>query len=510
LLNDLKFTFLVFSIVFISTNYGFCNDEWELVPGISDPDLREVAIDPGTSGVIYVSGAKSLYRTPDSGNTWTVVFSIQAKNDAINFVGVQGQAIFVCTGDGVFASADGKSTWKRVFKGIGEKENNVRHIAFLKGKKIYIATGAGLFISNDNGNTWARDNIEGAGLSVKWIEFLDDVFIVATDKGVYKNSGKGWKRTFITRREDAEYDANISDELLKPVNPVNSITAAGDKAFIATDSGIFISVDKGETWEYFIDSGLISLRVKRVLFKDVLYAVTEKGVFIFSDREGLWQDLYKGMATKEVKSIAIDSDKNIWTATKKGLYKRKAMVMTELTAYNNLEIKKQDILERFKEEPGIEEVQKAAIEYAEVYPDKIKAWRDSANKKAILPNVSVGLDRYVTDYWHWDSGTNPDTLQKGNDTVSWDVTMTWVMSELIWNSDQTSIDTRSKLMVELRDDIMNEVTRTYFERRRLQIEMLASPPQDLKLSIEKELRIQELTADIDGLTGGYFSKQLEK
>ncbi|MFH1767939.1 MAG: hypothetical protein ABH858_02100, partial [Candidatus Omnitrophota bacterium] len=85
----------------------------------------------------------------------------------------------------------------------------------------------------------------------------------------------------------------------------------------------------------------------------------------------------------------------------------------------------------------------------------------------------------------------------------------WNMGELIWNDDQTSIDTRSKLMVELRDDIMNEVTRTYFERRRLQIEILTSPPRDLKVSLEKELRLQELTADIDALTGGYFSEQLE-
>ncbi len=175
-----------------------------------------------------------------------------------------------------------------------------------------------------------------------------------------------------------------------------------------------------------------------------------------------------------------------------------------------LENQKQDILKKFAKEPAISDIQEAAIKYAEVHPDKIKAWRESAKKQALLPNISVGLDRYVTDYWHWDSGTNPDTLQKGKDAVAWDVTMTWDMGELIWNDDQTSIDTRSKLMVELRDDIMNEVTRTYFERRRLQVEMYASPPQDLKLSLEKELRLQELTADIDALTGGYFSRRIEE
>jgi hypothetical protein len=137
----------------------------------------------------------------------------------------------------------------------------------------------------------------------------------------------------------------------------------------------------------------------------------------------------------------------------------------------SLETQKQDIFKKFEGEPGISDVQEAAIKYAEVHPDKIKEWRGAAKKKALLPNVSVGLDRYVTDYWHWDSGTNPDTLQKGKDTVSWDIAMTWDMGDLIWNSDQTSIDTRSKLMVELRDDIMNEVTRTYFERRRIQIKL---------------------------------------
>ncbi|MDP1852882.1 MAG: hypothetical protein Q8L26_01545 [Candidatus Omnitrophota bacterium] len=63
-------------------------------------------------------------------------------------------------------------------------------------------------------------------------------------------------------------------------------------------------------------------------------------------------------------------------------------------------------------------------------------------------------------------------------------------------------------MVELRDDILNEVTRLYYERRRLQAEIFLSPPDEPRIKIEKELRLQELTASIDGLTGGYLSGQL--
>ncbi len=65
-------------------------------------------------------------------------------------------------------------------------------------------------------------------------------------------------------------------------------------------------------------------------------------------------------------------------------------------------------------------------------------------------------------------------------------------------------------MVQLRDDVLNEVTRLYFDRRNLQIDMLLYPPEDIRDRIEKELRLQELTAEIDALTGFYLSRRLNQ
>ena len=63
-------------------------------------------------------------------------------------------------------------------------------------------------------------------------------------------------------------------------------------------------------------------------------------------------------------------------------------------------------------------------------------------------------------------------------------------------------------MVQLRDDVLDEVTRLYFERRKLQIELMTSPPKEINAKLEKILRLQELTAGVDALTGGYLSKRL--
>jgi hypothetical protein len=62
----------------------------------------------------------------------------------------------------------------------------------------------------------------------------------------------------------------------------------------------------------------------------------------------------------------------------------------------------------------------------------------------------------------------------------------------------------------LREDILNEVTRIYFERRRLQIEALKMPAQQDDFFVERKMRIEELTALIDALTGGEFSEAMER
>lgn len=161
------------------------------------------------------------------------------------------------------------------------------------------------------------------------------------------------------------------------------------------------------------------------------------------------------------------------------------------------------------DEPSILELHKAAIRYAEVSPDKIKTWRRQAALKALLPEVSVGYDRDVdsTITSATSSGKTSYTIGPNDESYGFDFSVKWDLGDLVYNGDQTSIDSRSKLMVQLRNDILTQLNTAYFERKKLQNELAKYPDKESPAYLERELKIEELTAQIDAFTGGYLSRR---
>ena len=85
------------------------------------------------------------------------------------------------------------------------------------------------------------------------------------------------------------------------------------------------------------------------------------------------------------------------------------------------------------------------------------------------------------------------------------VRLSWNLPRLMFNPEELDV---SSLMV-AQKDVISTITQLYYERRRLQLSLLANPPEDPAARLTLEMRIEELTARLSGMTGGWFQAELD-
>ncbi len=507
--------------------------------GIRDSDLLAVAAAPGSPGTVYIASGSAVYMSPDAGESWEEVLSFRGTGNAVNALAVTGARgiVYAGAGDGLYKSRDRGKTWERIFTAMGGVQGGVFCIAVDPAAPgtIFIGTGSGLFLTGDGGAGWekARGIPSGTMISSIAVSPSDHQTVYAAgDGGLYKsrNSGADWERLLVTYVSEPEEDGHPRGTAEETetggiragavIRVIAVDPADGGRVYLGTPEGLLASSNGGLTWERIPGRGLVSRDIRDIAVDPSdgsVYAATGRGVFAYSGTEKRWEGLYSGLTSADVRSLSLalpggGASGTLFAATKRGVFKtiRAARDGVGRPADNVMEYRK--LSSAFVHEPSIGEIREAAIIYAEVQPEKIEKWRKAAARRAWLPDLRVAYQKHrgwqSSDYFYKGEVADDDVTEDTD--REWSVSLTWELGDLIWNSSQTSIDSRARLMVQLRDDILNEVTRLYFERRRLQYEMLLSPAGDTRVRIENELRLQELTADIDALTNSYLSKRLAR
>lgn len=178
--------------------------------------------------------------------------------------------------------------------------------------------------------------------------------------------------------------------------------------------------------------------------------------------------------------------------------------------YNSVE----EVLAEFSDEPTVQMVQSWTDKYARTSPEMLRTWNNAARGFAALPRLQV--EYYLKNDWdrdfkYRDVGgsfeTEPEDIAEGQDNRIL-IRSQWDLSELVMSSDRIRVINESQDAVKMRDKLLGQVTRLYFDRRRHQVEMLLNPRSNLEGQVEDELRLLELTASIDAMTGGEFSRAL--
>lgn len=179
------------------------------------------------------------------------------------------------------------------------------------------------------------------------------------------------------------------------------------------------------------------------------------------------------------------------------------------------------VLSEFDNEPSVQQVHRWTETYAKVNPGLVDRWMAASRTFAVLPQLRVEgrlRDGFDQDFKYYTA----DGVIDDPDEVVFDVLddagrdrqhtfiarATWDLDELVMSSERIRIINESQDVAKLRDKLLDEVTRVYFERRRVQVDLLLQPSGDVATQTKDYLRLMELTANIDALTGGEFSRSL--
>ena len=441
-----------------------------------------------------------VFKTEDGGNAWQAV--LFGANKRVNFLyvdQVNKNLIYACCSSGLFFSRNQGKSWKRIYKSSSELEANCLSLIKLKDNEVYLGTEAGLFNSQNNGRIWHRFPGKLGNLTIRAIvaDKINKFFYLITPEGAYRvKPQEEAKRIFVSHYanlenadielEDDQFneatDYQINHICLDPNNPQD--------IYLATAQGAFKSPDSGRTWRKFSDFGLLDKEVRFISISSnsIILTVTKSGVFAYNkDR---WQELSSKFTMQDIRFLTIDHCGNIYIAGDRGLFRSSRLLKRAI--YSSA-----GIVQEFT----IQQVQQAAIKYAQVVdPEQISAHRRLSRLKAILPDFNLDYDKTISTY------NNSKFTRFSVGPRDWGISLKWNLSDLIWSEQQRLIDSQVRLMVKLRQDILDEVTRLYFECRRLQLELISQQALKPEQRQEKELRLQELTALLDGLTGGYLSK----
>jgi hypothetical protein len=454
------------------------------VYGVSNAEIKRVVGSISAPAVIYIASDNSLYKSQNKGESFEKKFVFKDEQvKHIFFSPHFAQLLYVVTSRHLYRVNNGLE------KLYSSPEGTTLLTAVHYKNRIYIGTTDGLYFSYEDVLNW-RNLPSVRGVSVNWIEPVGEGLFLATDKGVYVLTGSSRvRRVFVSRQSEQE------DNLIATVVKVDLFNK--NRVWLGTNQGVFVSEDRGKQWRKIYPAAISRLKVncfaQLEAEKDVLYVGTARGLFKVDFKNNSLQHIFEGLHSSQVNWIEVLPSGEVYLATPKGIFKNN----------HSLSCKGYSLPEILAQEPSIEEIQQAALRYNDVHPDKIRRWQNRLKYRALFPTITLDYDKTV-GYSVSKYGSYFDVGPR-----DWGISFSWDVGDLIWNSYQDDVDTRSRLNTQLRLDILDEINRLYFERLRLKQEIIASSLPEEKL-FQKKLRLAELTAVIDAYTGGYFSRRVKE
>lgn len=411
--------------------------------------------------------------------------------------------ILLATDGGAFLSTDGGKNFRSSYRGRGGEEGNVRCAAFdpSNPKRIFLGTRKGLWFSVNGGKLWKRIFGKIQTLVVHEIRFdpnKPNRIYAVTDRSVFlsRNTGTSFREIYSI----PSTSSNFTSMTLLATKPTTTV-------LVGSNNGMFRSV-RYRRFQRIPARGLSS---RRIMFltsvptaPEYVYLTTDQGIFFSSNRGTSFTHLRSGLLSNAIRNLAASPHEpmEIWAATDYGILRWSKVVGGKLTKAGWAKLKR-----RLGMEPSAYGLARQALRYMNISMALQRAFVRQRERNW-LPRV------VVRGRWYLDKDQNyflirkpiPTGIAEGRQIVL-EVNAVWRLRGLLTNTRNINFNQQLLVIRRLRQKLMERVIRLFYARRRLQIRLASRPPQTVRMYLRRILKLQELTAYIDALTGGYLSRR---
>ena len=165
--------------------------------------------------------------------------------------------------------------------------------------------------------------------------------------------------------------------------------------------------------------------------------------------------------------------------------------------------------------PDVHSVQRAALRYLDLQPERIAELRRGVARRGWLPILAL---RATGDLgWsrdkEYDEAYVSGGLRRLHDRdedryrdLQLQLIVSWDFGDVAYHPEAIDVSREARELIELRDDVLDEINQLYFERLRVLAELAAQTDPAAARALRP--RAKQLAAGIDAWTGGWYSRQL--
>jgi photosystem II stability/assembly factor-like uncharacterized protein len=417
------------------------------------------------------------------------------------------EEVLAATMDGLYRSTDGGYAWSLVLTGANPRE---RQITMLKrhpeqANLVYAGTAQGLKRSFDGGETWKKVTHRLTETShVLWVEFDPDNpkrLFVSVNWGALMSDdgGQTFSLIFIRPWPSLSYV-----RVIRP-DPVHR-----GWIWIGTYDGLLLSRNDGKTFDRVGGLLFIGQRISRIVFGHTpgrLYTSTGTAVWASDDDGANWRFVEYGAKTWWIEAMIEDLNNpdGLFIATAHELLRYGAKTMVRFVAQG---------VERFRSQLAFEPTMGAVItkglKKAGLDRAELMEFRRGSRDADYYPHLHfvAKVGQYQTER----AFLNPviDDQRSLEERIAdasplfWGVFLKWDLQELTFSTSEVITRRIARRNLWAERNLRNQIIALYEERQRLMFERVAVE-QSPKQRLFTALRLEELTAHLNQITGNMFA-----